>query len=310
MIQLRFLLQIPITAEVQFERYSDSAGTYVVLDSNNPAIYKQLYRAAKAKLKLRLKATITRSKQPEEAQAMEDNSVPESAKRNTYLETVLSKPQSDVTYFKPFEVLLNDKTPQATKEDPKREKELSRPTLPTLHDFCTSTFSIDCNHCNRSVANEHYHCGKCEMGDFDLCPSCIEQGVTCDGEDHWLIKRTIMNGKVYSSNTETLPSKKPEPVTEVKPEITVDEEDQRTCNSCIIRKLCLYERPNMVANRYQNLDLLPLSHVNNVLIMTCASSVSSMVSMATIQLIHLHPWKRMLRVMLDSSSCSVIQPVA
>ena len=42
-----------------FERFSDSAGSYITLDSNNPAVYKQLYRAAKAKLKLRIKATIT-----------------------------------------------------------------------------------------------------------------------------------------------------------------------------------------------------------------------------------------------------------
>lgn len=42
-----------------FERFSDSAGSYITLDSNNPSVYKQLYRAAKAKLKLRIKATIT-----------------------------------------------------------------------------------------------------------------------------------------------------------------------------------------------------------------------------------------------------------
>ena len=42
---------------VVFERYSDSAGAYVVLDSDKPQIYKTLFRAAKAKLKLRLRAT-------------------------------------------------------------------------------------------------------------------------------------------------------------------------------------------------------------------------------------------------------------
>ena len=58
LIQLRFLLAIPITQTVIFERYSDSAGSYITLDSKNPSVYKQLYRAAKAKLKLRLKATV------------------------------------------------------------------------------------------------------------------------------------------------------------------------------------------------------------------------------------------------------------
>lgn len=49
---------IPDDQTVVFERYSDSAGSYVILDPKNPAVYKQLYRAAKAKLKLRFKATI------------------------------------------------------------------------------------------------------------------------------------------------------------------------------------------------------------------------------------------------------------
>lgn len=147
-------------------------------------------------------------------------------------------PQTDVTYFKPFDTLVDDKAAEPATEKPMLQTKLSRPTLPTLHDFCTSAFSIDCNHCGHSVANEHYHCSKCEMGDFDLCPTCIEQGVTCDGEDHWLIKRTVKNGKVYSSNTETLPSKrKSEPVPEATVEPVIGEEDQRTCNSCIIRKL-------------------------------------------------------------------------
>ena len=58
-LQLRNLLSVPPTKTVTFERYSDSAGPYVTLDSNNPSVYKQLYRAAKAKLKLRIKATVT-----------------------------------------------------------------------------------------------------------------------------------------------------------------------------------------------------------------------------------------------------------
>lgn len=94
------------------------------------------------------------------------------------------------------------------------------------------------------------------MGDFDLCPTCIEQGITCDGEDHWLIKRTVKNGKVYSSNTETLPSKrKSEAVPEATAEPAIGEEDQRTCNSCIIRKL----RPSRDLGWYTNSLELPSS---------------------------------------------------
>jgi next-to-BRCA1 protein 1 len=40
------------------ERYSDSAAAFVLLDSSNMAVYKQLYRAAKAKSKLKLRVTI------------------------------------------------------------------------------------------------------------------------------------------------------------------------------------------------------------------------------------------------------------
>lgn len=43
--------------ELILERFSDSSGAYVTVTPSNPSTYKQLYRAAKAKLKLRLKAT-------------------------------------------------------------------------------------------------------------------------------------------------------------------------------------------------------------------------------------------------------------
>lgn len=56
--KLRALLAIPSNQEVVFERYSDSAGAYITLDSENAQVYKTLFRAAKAKLKLRLRATV------------------------------------------------------------------------------------------------------------------------------------------------------------------------------------------------------------------------------------------------------------
>lgn len=56
--QLKELLSIPAEQTVVFERYSDSAASWVKLDAANIAVYKQLYRAAKAKLKLRIKATV------------------------------------------------------------------------------------------------------------------------------------------------------------------------------------------------------------------------------------------------------------
>ena len=58
--QLHLLLAIPSNVQVVFERYSDSAAAFILLDPSDPAVYKQLHRAAKAKLKLRLRATLFR----------------------------------------------------------------------------------------------------------------------------------------------------------------------------------------------------------------------------------------------------------
>jgi len=42
---VRSSLNMPTDTEALFERYSDSAGAYVVLDQTNVAIFKQMYRA-------------------------------------------------------------------------------------------------------------------------------------------------------------------------------------------------------------------------------------------------------------------------
>ena len=52
------MLQIPSTSDTKFERYSDSSASFITLDSGNTSVYKQLYRAAKAKGKLRLRVTV------------------------------------------------------------------------------------------------------------------------------------------------------------------------------------------------------------------------------------------------------------
>lgn len=55
--KLRTVLALPSECDCLIERYSDSAGAYIVLDSTNNSVYKQLYRAAKAKQKLKLRIT-------------------------------------------------------------------------------------------------------------------------------------------------------------------------------------------------------------------------------------------------------------
>jgi next-to-BRCA1 protein 1 len=54
---LRNFLKIPAETDILIERYSDSAAAYVLLDRANASVYKQLYRAAKAKSKLKLRVT-------------------------------------------------------------------------------------------------------------------------------------------------------------------------------------------------------------------------------------------------------------
>lgn len=273
------MLAIPPEQEVRFDRFSDSAGSYVTLDSNNPAIYKQLYRAAKAKLKLRLKATVERKPVKEEISNKttmdQKKSVASSFEsRNTFLETVLSQPADKAAapsfksfqktcQFSPkctipgaFDTEANNPEPSAKAAPlfPPFKDVYSVPTIPTMSDFPSTSYTIDCNHCGSSVPNEHYHCGICEGGDFDLCKTCIDAGVTCDGEEHWLLKRSIRNGIVVPSTTETLPPKKlskassnvqEEVVTPVSPE---HDGDGLTCNSCICRKY-INITPNPSANR-------------------------------------------------------------
>lgn len=63
---------------------------------------------------------------------------------------------------------------------------------------------VYCDNCYGPIPGEHYHCSICEDGNFDLCPGCIEDGVLCGGDDHRMIKRYIKNGKIITSNTESL----------------------------------------------------------------------------------------------------------
>ncbi|KAI9749211.1 MAG: hypothetical protein M4579_006959 [Chaenotheca gracillima] len=74
--KLRSLLDIPESRGLRFERFSDSAGSFVTLDSNNPSVYKQLYRAAKAKLKLRIKAVLLEDPAVQPAPASSERSAP------------------------------------------------------------------------------------------------------------------------------------------------------------------------------------------------------------------------------------------
>ena len=148
----------------------------------------------------------------------------ETSPRNNYLETVLSSPipvahPEDIPAASgPASMSGSDSgIPQLLKlranNAALREFDLENDRLhfPVIsHHSPRGMFCIDCNNCGRSIANEHYHCSICESGDYDLCPQCIDDGASCRGESHWLIKRVVQNGIVTNSTTETIPPRRPQ----------------------------------------------------------------------------------------------------
>ncbi|KAJ5632984.1 hypothetical protein N7490_009323 [Penicillium lividum] len=237
--KLRTLLGVPADVNVILERYSDSAGCYIHLDSDNQGVYKQLYRAGKAKSKLRIKASTvdlsvpasTNTKAPVE-------SIIQNPPRHSYLETVLSSPilvgssenipATITSPVPPPPTASTDTLPTGVygrkelsiiSQPHYRNFEMEKDTLrfPVIsHSSPSGMFCIDCNNCGRSIANDHYHCGICENGDYDLCPACVTNGASCRGEGHWLIKRSVENGIVTNSTTETVAPQQPQ-VQEIKP---------------------------------------------------------------------------------------------
>ena len=176
------------------------------LDSANVAAYKQLYRAAKAKLKLRIKATTVNRplpvSPPLSRESPESSTEHESPARKSYLETILSQPlpeiKSEPGAFADLVSPPNDSNDDGAKNS--GSKPVQSPTAPAAspqpryrdfsvdlpiisHQSPTGMFCIDCNHCGRSIPNEHYHCSICENGDYDLCVQCVDSGVSCHGEE-------------------------------------------------------------------------------------------------------------------------------
>ncbi|KAE8350956.1 hypothetical protein BDV28DRAFT_150440 [Aspergillus coremiiformis] len=223
--KLRQLLGVPADVNVIFERYSDSAGRYIHLDCENNAVYKQLYRAAKAKLKLRIKVTEIDDTVSQSPLPADDSTENQNQARYSYLETVLSSPLSEgaaevvpglphdaekpvTTELRPMQWSNTD---VAAPEPQYGEFNLGQDSLSTpmvSHRSPTGVFCIDCNHCGRSIPNEHYHCSICYDGDYDLCLHCVDSGVTCPNENHWLIRRIVKDGIVTNSTTETVAPRK------------------------------------------------------------------------------------------------------
>lgn len=113
----------------------------------------------------------------------------------------------------------------------------------------SQAWSVYCNECDVPMSDAHFHCSICDGGDYDLCEACVAGGKLCPGEGHWLIKRSIKNGKVITSTTERVGRKSK---TEEAEELEVQKgmpgaftegtkssseevwEPTRTCNCCVV----------------------------------------------------------------------------
>lgn len=322
--QVRTFLRVPAEQELTIERYSDSAGSYVVLDSTNIAVYKQLYRAAKAKSKLKLRVTnpnaeskpaprpVTVEEVPDASSAIEGPQIPsidfiitnEEAPSSQTIPSTTQQPAS--TPRNPVEVTLplrsgpisktydSDtlaKAAQQLAEFEKMRKDLTQrlnmisnemPRSPLLSDdLCsaaaerrirlmhnmhksrvgytkaadapvaqfpsrgpcirnTQGFAVCCNSCDKTMPDVHYHCSTCDDGDFDLCSSCVDLGITCHSPSHWMIKRTTINGQIVNSTTEVIPpkpKKEASPNVEEKPK-AVEPTKPATCYPPPLAPLC------------------------------------------------------------------------
>ncbi|KAL9105075.1 MAG: hypothetical protein Q9163_000088 [Psora crenata] len=92
--KLRHLLAIPESKLVIIERYSDSSASFVTLDSRNTSVYKQLYRAAKAKGKLRLRITVNDTADPKAEVSETPVAANDCLPSRSYVDPYVSEPES------------------------------------------------------------------------------------------------------------------------------------------------------------------------------------------------------------------------
>lgn len=60
---------------------------------------------------------------------------------------------------------------------------------------CRPPCNIDCEECCQNTNNEFYQCNICDEGDFDLCPGCVADGITCWDESHTLDRCVSKGGE-------------------------------------------------------------------------------------------------------------------
>ena len=250
-MQLRSSLQIAPDTECIFERYSDSAASFVTLDRTNAIVYKQLYKAAKAKQRLKIKVTTQKKDGPQKSERADESQPPAQIPKPVTVENEPEpEPEPEPLPSPPLtatpsevnqasNIVMDDVIPpvppKPVKVTPKVEahpgpaatapvgvfNNITKPELiqlanrsilcggpkppanPGLHaNIGRVGFTVCCNKCDAVIPDMHYHCQTCDNGDFDLCPSCIDAGVTCDGPGHSLIKRFVFDGQIVTNTKE------------------------------------------------------------------------------------------------------------
>ncbi|KKF93895.1 hypothetical protein CFO_g3761 [Ceratocystis platani] len=204
--------------DILIERYSDSAGRYTIVDPAIPSSYKQLYRAAKAKGKLRVR--IIQVPQPGQANDQANDSNKNTTGTGTNTST------SNTNIHKPEIHPIPKAKPHSQTHTPIRKKSKATVRLPpptraqleviSSHNVAApsendqSLLNSNQHTLNQqnqvsgheNTLNDHWHCNKCDMGDYDLCPTCFAEGKGCDDDGHWLIRRAVVDGVLVSGSTE------------------------------------------------------------------------------------------------------------
>jgi next-to-BRCA1 protein 1 len=300
--KLRSILQVKPDEEVIFERYSDSAASYVTLDSDKPQVYKTLFRAAKAKLKLRLRATIPGEQSEAPAfvpvvPAKETIPSPPASLHRLSAETLRPQavapispvivrspvgcppapkfePVSPVSPLKPVDTEGEAPLPRSFTTRQSFFNNLANTSYntdlafrPKPNNACTS-WVVYCNNCNNPMEDEHFHCSVCDGGDYDLCPACVDTGIHCPGTGHWMVKRFVKNGCVVNSTTERIPPKfKAEDNQEVPGAFTDEKQpiacDEEPTRTCNCCVKVLPEKEFVTCLSCEDYDLCVECHVTN-----------------------------------------------
>lgn len=204
--QIRSIIQVPDNQKLLLERFSDSGNAFVPLETTNASAYKQLYRAGKAKQKLKLRATLLTSAAPSEPQQTLENSRPiQQTARFPNLHTHSHSQPQEPKKMSGIASAGRAAFFQNLAEGSTNLEEQFKHLMNDTHRAAVGgVWQVFCNNCDKPMKDAHFHCSICDDGDYDLCQSCVTAGAGCHGEEHWLIKRFIADGKVVNSTTETI----------------------------------------------------------------------------------------------------------